>query len=169
MDELRAAGPDDVAELVRLRAVMLADLGRDPGPAVGGWRPVAAQWFRERLDRPQEWAFRVVAADGGHLRACGAAWLTEHLPGPRAPRGYRGYIGFMCTEPAARGQGCARRILRDLLGWLERQDVTRIELHASPAGHSLYRSEGFADDAAVPMYRDVSRAGSATAGTPTRR
>jgi hypothetical protein len=88
MSEVRAAGPADVAELVRLRAVMLAGLGRDPGPAVGGWRPAAADWFRQRLERPSEWAFRVVAGDGGRVQACGAAWLTEHLPGPRAPHGY---------------------------------------------------------------------------------
>ena len=151
----RPAGHADIPELVRLRAVMMTSLGRDPGPDDASWRPAAAVWFRQRLARPEEWAFRVVGPEGGALRACGAAWLTEHLPGPRAPSGQRGYIGFMCTEPESRRQGHARRILLDLLDWLSSRDVNRLELHATTQAYPLYRSVGFLDDDYVAMYRTI--------------
>lgn len=81
---------------------MLSSLGQDPGGEGAPWRKQAATWFSERLARPDEWAFQVIGPPGGPLTACGAAWLTEHLPGPAIPDGRRGYIGFMCTRPGAR-------------------------------------------------------------------
>jgi len=136
---------------------MLISLGRDADPENVSWHPAAQAWFRQRLTRPEEWAFRVVGPEDGALQACGAAWLTEHLPGPRAPSGQRGYIGFMCTEPEFRRQGHARRILDDLVDWLCLHDVNRLELRASPEAHALYRSAGFVDDDGVAMYRTLER------------
>jgi GNAT superfamily N-acetyltransferase len=155
MTDPRPAVDADIPELIRLRAVMFTSLGRDPGPEDAPWRRVAAGWFRERLARPEEWAFRVVGPEGGDLLACGAGWLTEHVPGPRAPTGQRGYIGLMCTEPKARRQGHARRILSELIEWFTPRGVTRLELRASPAGQSLYRCAGFVPDEGVAMYRPV--------------
>jgi GNAT superfamily N-acetyltransferase len=155
MRDPRPAAPADIPELIRLRVVMLTSLGRDPGPEDAAWRSIAAGWFRERLARPEEWAFRVVGPEGGPLQACGAGWLTEHVPGPRAPTGQRGYIGLMCTEPDARRQGHARRVLAELIDWFTPRGVTRLELQASPAGQALYRSAGFVEDEGSAMYRSV--------------
>lgn len=152
-DQPRAAVADDVSELVDLRAVMLSSLGQDPGGEDSPWRKHAVAWFGDRLARPQDWAIRVVGPPGGPLAACGAAWLTEHLPGPATPDGRRGYIGFMCTRPAARYRGHGSNILRSLIAWLATRGVARLELHASQDGLDIYRRAGFSDDAYLAMYR----------------
>lgn len=149
----RGATAADIPELVDLRAVMLSGLGQDPGAEAAPWREQAVTWLNERLARPDEWAIRVVGPPGGPLAACGAAWLTEHLPGPATPDGRRGYIGFMCTRPDARRRGHASTILASLIDWLTTRGVGRFELHASPDGRALYRRAGFGEDAYVAMYR----------------
>jgi GNAT superfamily N-acetyltransferase len=147
--------------------VMLSGLGQDPGGEDAPWRKQAASWFSERLTRPEDWAFRVIGPPGGPLAACGAAWLTEHLPGPSTPDGRRGYIGFMCTRPAARrrgrghghghGHGHGSKILGILIDWLTTRGVARLELHASPDGLEMYRTAGFSEDPYLAMYRMGSR------------
>jgi GNAT superfamily N-acetyltransferase len=152
-NEPRAAAAVDITELVRLRAVMLSSLGQDPGGEGAPWRKQAATWFSERLARPDEWAFQVIGPPGGPLTACGAAWLTEHLPGPAIPDGRRGYIGFMCTRPGARRRGHGSGILGSFIEWLTVRGVARLELHASPAGLEMYRRAGFTEDPYLAMYR----------------
>ena len=133
-NEPRAAAAADITELVHLRAVMLSSLGQNPGGEGAPWRKQAAVWFSERLARPDEWAVQVIGPRGLPLAACGAAWLTEHLPGPASPDGRRGYIGFMCTRSSARRRSHSSRILGSLIEWLTALGVARLELHASPAG-----------------------------------
>jgi GNAT superfamily N-acetyltransferase len=149
----RAAASSDVTELVNLRAVMLSSLGQNPGGQDSPWRTQATTWFSERLARPQDWAFHVIGPPAGPLAACGAAWLTEHLPGPTAPDGRRGYIAFMCTRPTERRRGHGSKILGSLVEWLTTRGVTRLELHASPDGLELYRRAGFSEDPYLAMYR----------------
>lgn len=148
----RVATTADIRELVELRAVMLASLGQDAGGADAPWRGHAATWFGERLARQADWTFQVVGPPGGTLAACGAAWLTEHLPGPSAPDGRRGYIAFMCTRPEARRQGHGRAILERLIEWTAARGVARLELHASPDGLELYRRAGFREDPYLAMH-----------------
>ncbi|MEO3754433.1 GNAT family N-acetyltransferase [Streptomyces sp. B6B3] len=149
----RAATAADITELTRLRSVMLSSLGQDPGGEGAPWRKQAAVWFSERLARPEEWALRVVGPPGGPLDACGAAWLIEQLPGPAAPDGRRGYIGFMCTRPGARRRGHGSSIFNSLVEWLATRGVARLELHAAPDGLDMYRRAGFNEDQYLAMYR----------------
>jgi GNAT superfamily N-acetyltransferase len=149
----RAATAADITELVDLRAVMLFSLGQDPGSAGAPWRKQSVTWFSERLARPEDWAFRVIGPVGGPLAACGAAWLIEQLPGPAAPDGRRGYIGFMCTRPGARRRGHGSEIFGSLIEWLSTRGVARLELHASPDGLEMYRRAGFSEDPYLAMYR----------------
>ena len=162
----RPARPSDIPELVRLRAEMIVNLNGAPGQTDEEWWPLTHAWFRQRLDSSR-WAFRVI--DGDHvLHAVGAAWLTEHLPSHDSPSGVRGYIGFMFTEPDARRRGYARLILQDLLAWLARQGLSRLELNASVEGIDLYRSAGFIDDPYVAMYRPVQDHSLPFTGDPER-
>jgi GNAT superfamily N-acetyltransferase len=159
MSELspRAAVTADIPELVNLRAVMLTSLGQDAGAEDAPWRQHAATWFGERLARPDDWTFQVVGPQGGTLAACGAAWLTEHVPGPSAPDGRRGYLAFMCTRPEARRRGHGRAILARLIDWTTARGVARLELHASPDGLEMYRRAGFRDGPYLAMHLTTHR------------
>ncbi|MFF1559951.1 GNAT family N-acetyltransferase [Streptomyces sp. NPDC058279] len=141
----RTATAEDVPELVRLRAVALHGLGVDPGSEDAPWRESARGWFEERVDgrRPDCTCLVVGGKPGEPLRAAGLAWVTYHLPGPVWTDGRRGYVDGMVTDPAARGQGHAGRIVAGLVEWLNGLGVRYVQLHASAAGEPVYRAAGF--------------------------
>ncbi|MFI5526978.1 GNAT family N-acetyltransferase [Kitasatospora sp. NPDC051853] len=144
----RPATPADIPELVRLRAVALAGLGVDPGPADAPWRASAHDWFAERLTGRDDLRCLVVGgAPGEPLAATGLAWVTHHLPSPPRPDGRRGYVDGMVTDVTARGHGHARRIVDALTAWLGSLGVHYVQLHASAAGEPVYRAAGFVDGA----------------------
>jgi GNAT superfamily N-acetyltransferase len=124
---------------------MLQGFGLDTGPADAGWFASTREWFTSRL-APEQGNFVAYVIGGGpgdRLVACGLAWLGEHLPTPRTPRGFQGYLAGMFTEPELRGQGLGRSILLELLAWLKERGAATAELHASSDGVELYQSVGF--------------------------
>ncbi len=140
---LRAARPEDAAEVARLAELMYRSLGVSLDDAVWErWRVSAVAAVRARLGAD----LTVVVAEDpgapGHVVACGAGVVLRRLPGP-AGDARVGYVQWMSTEPAFRRRGLARAVLRALLAWFEAQGVDNVELHASPDGDPLYRSEGF--------------------------
>ncbi|MEU2394910.1 GNAT family N-acetyltransferase [Streptomyces sp. NPDC007369] len=140
----RPAAPADVPELIRLRAVALAALGVEPGPADAAWRDVAPGWFLERIgDRSDVHCLVVGGAPGERLVATGMAWVTYHLPRPQYTDGRRGYLDGIVTDDAFRGQGHARRIVDGLVAWLNGIGIHYIQLHASAAGEPVYKAAGF--------------------------
>lgn len=141
---VRPAGADDVAELVRLRAVMFEAAGLSGDD--GAWRAPCAQVLRDGLARGDLAAFVVDhPGSGGALIACGIGLIVERLPGTLNPSGRYGHVQSMVTESAFRRRGHARAILDALIGWFRAHDVRVVDLHAAPMGEPLYRSMGFAD------------------------
>ncbi|MFJ6940055.1 GNAT family N-acetyltransferase [Streptomyces sp. NPDC101132] len=160
----RRATPEDLPELVRLRAVALTSLGVDPGPADAPWREVAHAWFTERLTaRPDHTCLVIGGGPGERLEACGLAWVTYHLPGPLWTDGRRGYLDGIVTDTGARGKGYGRRIVSGLVDWLNARGLTYIQLHASTDGKPLYSSLGFTPSQFLGMDLHTSPPG---AGTP---
>jgi len=142
--EVRPARPDDAPEIARLAELMYRSLGLDLDEETWGrWRVSAQEAVRTRLGADLT---VVVAEEPGareRLVACGAGVVSERLPSPAHARARVGYVQWMSTEPAFRRRGLARAVLRALLAWFEAQGVHDVELHASPQGRLLYRSEGF--------------------------
>lgn len=144
---VRRAGAGDVDALVRLRGVMFARLGADPGPPAAPWREQARAWFRERLADADTFAAFVVDVPGEGVVSVAVGTIGRGAPGPAAPDGRYGQVSNVATEPEHRRQGHARACLAALLAWFDDEtDVSRVQLHASPDGAPLYRSLGFADD-----------------------
>jgi len=152
----RAVGAD-AAELVRLRAVMLAGLtGRDP--AGEEWRRNAAVVLRTRLAEPEP---RLVAfvvdrpgastGEPAGLAACAVGTVEDRLPGPEDPTGRTGYVFNVATDPDCRRRGLSRLCTAALLDWFRAQRVGRVDLRASPDGESLYRELGFVRSPAPAM------------------
>jgi GNAT superfamily N-acetyltransferase len=140
---VRRAGLDDVTELVRLRAVMMAELGE---PSAGDWMEACAAYLRATL------------ADGSTaavVAACGVGVTLRRLPGPNTGDGRIGHVASMVTEPAWRGRGLATAIVRGLLDWYAAEGVRRVYLHASPDGEGIYRGQGFAEGAHPELVWDA--------------
>jgi GNAT superfamily N-acetyltransferase len=144
--EVRRAEAADAGDLVRLRAQMLADMGRPVGDDGDPWRARAADWFADRLVRGREFAsFVVDDADDGVV-SCSAGICDFHAPGPDNLTGVRGHVFNMSTLPAHRRRGYAQACLQALLEWFRDETEARvINLDATPEGIALYRSAGFTE------------------------
>ena len=142
----RRATVADVPEIVRLAVVMYLALEAPPPPPGGweGWTAEAEAHLARRLDQDVV-VFVVDDPDApGHLVSCGAGTVWTRLPNawyPADPRA--GYVQWMSTEPEFRRRGLNRLVLRALLDWFDAEGIQLVELHASPMGAPLYRSEGF--------------------------
>ena len=140
MGNLRRATAGDAAELTRLRGLMHAAMGADPGSAQ--WQRACEAAFVRRLAQPDEFVAFLVE-DGGRVVSCGAGWIEEHLPSPRQLDGRRGHIASMSTDPQFQRRGYARQVLGALMAWFTSYDVPRVDLRATPDGRPLYEAFGF--------------------------
>ncbi|GAA2750995.1 GNAT family N-acetyltransferase [Kitasatospora cinereorecta] len=146
MITVRAGKPGDAPELVRLRALMFESMhGRaDDGP----WKAAAESELRTRLAafEPTMGVYVVDDPDRpGRLASCAVGTLERRLAAPGHPDGLFGFVFNICTDPDRRHRGYARACTEALLGWFDERRVTRIDLHASRGGESLYRSLGFGE------------------------
>jgi GNAT superfamily N-acetyltransferase len=146
----RVATTEDASEVVRLAAVMYGSMGIDAN--VPSWVETAIGTFRARLGRDLA-AFVVDRPDGEGLAASCAGTIADRLPGPSRPTARTGYVQWVATDPDARSQGYGRAVMIALLDWFDREGVVIVELHATPAGESLYRDLGFSDAGPVALRR----------------
>ena len=147
----RRAGPADAAEIVRLRALMFVDMGRNPRVLDDPWRQGNVEHFAARLAQPDVFAGYVVDKPGQGLAATAIGWLDQHLIGTTNPTGQVGYIANMYTDPAFRRRGLGRLTLTALLGWMRAAGIRTVNLHASADGESLYRAMGFTNPAETAL------------------
>lgn len=141
----RPAGGADAAEVVRLAELMFRPLVGDAldDAAWAQWSAASEAAVRDRLGRDLA-VFVVDDPDRpGRLAACGGGTVQRRLPNPWHPDGLAGYVQWMSTDEAWRRRGMGRAVLRALLAWFESRGVDNVELHATPDGAALYRSEGF--------------------------
>jgi ribosomal protein S18 acetylase RimI-like enzyme len=137
MIDVRAATAADAEELVRLRGVLFDDA--EPGP----WRAKALEDFRTGVGSGDLAAFVVDADEPGWLAASAVGVVEQRVASPTNPSGRTGYIFGVATDPAYRRRGYSRACMQRLLAWYQEQNVTRVDLMASPEGEPLYASLGF--------------------------
>ena len=141
---VRRAGAPDAVALVRLRAVMLREMGIDVGGDDAPWRRAAEAWFTDQLlGTPTFAAFVVDEPDLGVVsNAMGVC--DQHAPAPTNPRGLFGHVFNVATDPRRRRLGYARDCMTALLTWFQWETEARvINLNATSEGLGLYRSLGF--------------------------
>ncbi|MEU9624915.1 MULTISPECIES: GNAT family N-acetyltransferase [unclassified Streptomyces] len=150
---LRQAAEDDIAELVRLRALLFEDLGGDFfAPAAGSddWLDALASVLKEQMTAD---AVRILVVDGAAgLAACGIGTVEQRLPGPHLRNGRIGQVIGVVTDPAYRRRGHSRAILEGLLDWFREREVARVDLYASAEGEPLYRDLGFVNHPDPSLY-----------------
>jgi ribosomal protein S18 acetylase RimI-like enzyme len=153
MSLVRQAAADDVAELVRLRALLFETLGGDffNSPSEdGNWQAALTAVLREQITSKD---VRILVVRGGDgLAACGIGTIEQRLPGPHLRNGRIGHVIGVVTDPAHRRRGHSRAIMRALLGWFREREAARVDLYASREGEPLYRALGFTDHPDPSLY-----------------
>ncbi|MFL6123003.1 GNAT family N-acetyltransferase [Actinophytocola sp.] len=148
MSRVRRAVAGDVAELVRLRALLFEAIEVS---GENGWRESLAGVLAEQV-AAEGTRILVVDGDAGGVAACGVGAVEQRLPGPRAHNGRVGQVYGVVTDPGYRRCGHSRAILECLLGWFRERGVARVDLHASREGEPLYRALGFVDHPEPGMF-----------------
>lgn len=141
--KVRSARLEDATEAVRLGRLMFESMGIDVSDH--SWEEAGCRHVRERLGK--DVAVFVVdhPVEHGRLVASAAGTIASRLPTPRNTTGLAGYVQWVCTDPAYRGQGLGHRVMGALLDWYEALGVPVVELHSTPIAEAMYRSLGFDD------------------------
>lgn len=138
---MRRARLADLELLVEHRRRMWEDMGKHQPSLVRGADAPYRKWARARLRDGMLVGW--VATSGRAAVASGCVWLQPVQPRPGDDSGLRPYLLSMFTEPAWRGRGIARRIVREAMRWARREGHGWMSLHASDAGRSVYEGLGF--------------------------
>ncbi len=136
----RDATVDDVAELVRLRALMFESMGIDASDPA--WRSACTAHL-QLLGTDTLLGAVVDAPSGEGLVASGLVELNRRIPNPISHNGRVAYISSVCTDGAWRRRGAARLVMVHLLDLVRATDVTTVDLHATDVGEGLYVEMGF--------------------------
>ncbi|MER8056010.1 MULTISPECIES: GNAT family N-acetyltransferase [unclassified Streptomyces] len=149
MSLARRATPEDAAEVLRLRQVMIDSLGRPGFTGETGWHAESLPLLRARLgDAGADFGAFVVESPErpGKLAALAAGTVDYRVGTPHNPRGRVGYVFSVATDPDARRRGYARACMDALLAWLRERGAGHVLLTASPDARPLYESLGFTRD-----------------------
>ncbi|MFI9804893.1 GNAT family N-acetyltransferase [Streptomyces sp. NPDC052301] len=146
MSLARRALPEDAAEVLRLRQVMIDSLGGGGGAGTTEWHAESLPTLRARLaeadgnfvafvvDRPER---------PGTLAALAAGTLEYRMGRAGNPHGRVGHVFSVATDPDARRRGYARACVEELLTWFRERDAVHVDLNASAEAEPLYASLGF--------------------------
>ena len=137
------AGSDDIESLVELR---LAYLSEDYGEIPQGKSAVIADklpvYFRNHLNKD---LFAFVCRSEDMITGCCFLYVSEKPSNPTFINGKTGTVLNVYTRPQFRRKGIAGNLIRALLEYSEKNGLDFVELQATDAGYSLYKSLNFED------------------------
>lgn len=142
--KIRRATLRDLETLIAHRRGMWFDMGYKNKAELKAADKVYRRWAKPRLKSGELIGF-IVETDG-QVAGSGCLWLQPVQPRPGRPGfkgGVRPYLLSMYTEPAARGQGVATKIITESIRWAKARGFPRMTLHASDMGRSIYEKLGF--------------------------
>ncbi|MFD3513997.1 GNAT family N-acetyltransferase [Streptomyces sp. NPDC058657] len=154
---VRRAHAGDVAEVLRLRQMMLEALGH--GAEDTAWHSASLPGLRKRLADPDGDFAAFVAehpSSTGRLGTMAAGTVDYRIGNPGAPLGNRGHVFGVVTAPDVRRAGGARACTRALLDWFRERGVVQVDLNASREAEPLYASLGFVRRPDPAMRLDLS-------------
>ena len=142
--DVQKAQISDIDTLVDLRIRYLTeDHGRleiQDAEAIAGALP---EYFRTHLGRD---LFCYIVRDGKDIVSCAFLLIVEKPMSPAFINGKTGTVLNVYTRPDHRHKGYAGFIMKELISDARKMSLCIIELKATDAGYSMYRSAGFADD-----------------------
>ncbi len=105
-----------------------------------GWNQTESDW-RNLLSLAPESSFGIDC--DGELRATTTAICYGRE---------LAWVGMVLTDPAYRGRGLARRLMKHTLDYLRRERINWIKLDATNLGRPVYERLGFCDEGAIERW-----------------
>lgn len=139
---IRQATLADMAIIVAHRHQMYEDMALNDPAIHAAFEVHFIPWLRERLENGRYLAWFAETADGTVVAGVGL-WLQDWPPGYGDWSAFRGYILNVYTHPDSRRQGLARRVVQTALDWCGANGISRVSLHYSDEGRSLYEAMEF--------------------------
>lgn len=139
---LREAAVHDVDVLVRHRRGMWEDLGVRNKSVLDEADRAYRRWVKSgfKNERLLGW---IAETKEGVVAGSGCIWLRSAQPRPSLKVQIQPYLLSLYTEPLFRRRGVASSIVREAIKWCRRNGYSRLALHASRYGRSLYQKYGF--------------------------
>ena len=145
------ADTNDIAELTRLRLEYLSEdygeIAQDDLKRIADNLPT---YFRRHLN---EDLYAFVCRNGDIIAGCCFLYVSEKPANPSFISGRTGTVMNVYTLPEFRRRGIAGELMKLLLSESEKIGLDFVELKATDAGYSLYRSLGFEDN--VSKYHNM--------------
>lgn len=140
--QIRMATLDDVPTIVHQRHAMFTDMDRGTPETRARMNVEYAPWLANTLTTGEYVGWLAVTSDGTAVAGVGVR--TELWPvGATDQTGKRAYVDNVYTDPAWRGRGLAKQLLRTALDWAREHGFETARLNASDAGRPLYEALGF--------------------------
>ena len=139
---IQCATLNDTELLVKHRLSMWCDILPDLGMPVAGPEKRTREWIREKLSSGKLIGF-IAKTEEGQVAGSGCIWIREQAPLPMSTFLEVPYLMSLYTEKEFRRRGVARLILETAIAWCRTQGYDRVNLDASEAGKSLYKTLGF--------------------------
>jgi GNAT superfamily N-acetyltransferase len=145
---IRTCTPEDAAAIARLRSAMFVEMGVVPSDALARDLIEASAPALEALLRDQSYVGWFATTDAARVIAGVGIHLKPNLPrisedGRRVASALLPLVVNVYTEPAWRGRGVAKTLMKTAMDWSLARGFDRIVLHASDAGRPLYTALGF--------------------------
>ena len=140
---IRRASTDDVITLIEHRREMFRDMGYRDDAALDSMAAKFKPWLLAHMNSGEYVAWLAVARDAS-IAAGAGLWLMDWPPHMIGAGARRGNILNVYTVEKFRRRGLARQLMEVAIQWCRENGVDTVILHASPDGHALYESMGFA-------------------------
>jgi GNAT superfamily N-acetyltransferase len=140
--QIRAANFTDLGHLLHHRRAMFEEMGFRDATVLDRVDKVSMEYFNQalRIGTYKAW----LAEDANGQVVAGGGIVVAPWPGfPGENLAERAWILNMYTEPGARRQGVAKRLMEVMITWCREKGFSTVSLHASPAGRPIYESFGF--------------------------
>lgn len=139
---IRVATLNDIDDLIRLRRLMFEWMNYSDPDILDKNDFYNKEYFSRTIPNKNFIGWLVINAEGRSI-ASGGLVIDQHPPSPSNPSGKIGYIMNISVEPDFRQQGIAKKILKEILQFLQEQEITLASLHSSEMGKILYEKSGF--------------------------
>jgi GNAT superfamily N-acetyltransferase len=145
---IRPAMPADATVIAQHRVGMFRDMGEIPTEALGAQLLAESTTALTAWLSDQSYLGWLAVDDAGDVIAGAGVHIKPQLPrisrdGARVVTAPLPLAVNVYTEPAWRGRGIARALMKVLMEWATEQGADRLVLHASDAGRPLYLSLEF--------------------------